>query len=142
MSGGSGGAEIIQLCTIDAETAAGYGGYNKPVNVNNALDKQNPYSGPVAVIKGDNPDNNQNIINLDDAPNDAGYDSFHFNGTFTDYVMFSPDDGIYVPLGKINWGTTFMAFYSDTYIYNDTVTPPTKPDGSFDFPVWTEVYNP
>jgi hypothetical protein len=81
-----------------------------------------------------------NKINLDDAPGTGAFDAFHYFGSFTDYVMFSPDGGIYVPLGKITWGTTFTVISPLTTIFNNTVSGPTDPDGSYDFPIWTTTY--
>jgi hypothetical protein len=142
LGGGSGGAKITQLCTIDAEKGAGYGLYNIPVNVTDALDGSDPYGAITAVIKTNNPPSDRNTIELDDAPETGAYDAFHYYGTFTDYIMFSPDGGIYVPLGKITWGTTFQAISPSTTIYNNSVSGPAGPDGSYDFPVWTSTYSP
>jgi hypothetical protein len=142
LGGGSGGAKITQLCTIDAEKGAGYGLYNVPVNVSDALDGSDPYSAGTAIFKTNNPPSDRNILPLDDAPKTGGYDAFHYYGTFTDYIMFSPDGGIYVPLGKITWGTTFKAISPSSTIFENSVSGPSNPDGSYDWPVWTSTFSP
>jgi len=135
-----GEAEITQICTIDATALP-------PINISNELDNSNPYPNTwVFVLTNSvNPFNGQlnNIIWLDDAPNNGWVSSFHMNASFVDYVMFNPrlSGSIFVPLGKLTWSTSFGASSPSTNISPNSVTGPTGPDSSSDWPVWTHVFS-
>lgn len=137
----AGDAKITQLCTIDATALP-------PISVSNALDNSDPYSAygvaaSTAVNRNPNPVGNINLITFNDGPSDGWISSFHMNASFTDYVMFTPGGAgdIYVPLGKLTWGTSFAASYPSTNISPNSVTGPTGPDASSDWPVWTDVFS-
>ncbi len=134
-----GEAKITQLCSINATALV-------DINVANVLDNVDPYPNTVITVLTNhiNPFNGRlnNIINLDDAPQGGWFDSFHYSGNFVDYVMFAPDgDSIYVPLGKITWSTSFGANYPSPVISPNSVEGPSDPDGSTEFPEWTEVFS-
>ena len=143
----AGDAKITQLCTLDA-IGGSLLGYNYSILVNNALDGSDPYGlqpgqtgAATMVFKGANPPVNANEINLDDAPGTEAFSPFHYYGSFDDYIMFKPSgDGIYVTIGKVTWGTTFGAIYPSMTINPNSVSGPTGPDSSHNFPVWTTSY--
>ena len=66
------------------------------------------------------------------------------NISLIDYMMFAPSTpgSIYVPLGKLTWGDSFGGSCSSTNINPNSVTGPSGPDGSDDWPVWTDVFSP
>jgi hypothetical protein len=126
----SGFAKITQLCALDFSGLGGGAG----------LDNADPYhpSADILVARNPNPQGSINLMNLDDAPQAPGYDSVRLNGTFTDYIMFSPGGvgDIYVTLGKVVWTTTAGASYPNLTISPNNVLGPAGPDGSDDFPIW------
>ena len=137
----AGDAKITQLCTIDATH------YPTDISISGNLDNSDPYPNAythVYTISANSFTGGPlNVMRLDDAPQGGGFGSFHFNGSFTDYIMFTPGGlgDIYVPLGKLTWGTSFEANYPNVAINPNLVTDPQNPDCSEDWPVWTAVFS-
>src|SRR5206468_1629247 len=102
----SGYAKITQLCTIDFSGIDG--------TCSGCLDNDDPYPNTsIFVNRNSNPQGNVNVLNFDDAPQAPGYESVRMNGTFVDYIMFSPGGSgdIYVTLGISTWSTSAAASY-------------------------------
>ena len=133
-----GNAKIAQLCTLDATGIS---------SVTNFLDNSDPYPNTAIQVLTNsvNPfnGNTNNIIQLDDAPQNGSIGSFHLVGNFIDYIMFTPigATNIYVPLGRVTWGTSFGASFPSTNISPNSVTNPTDPDNSQEWPRWPDVFS-
>jgi len=134
----AGYAKITQLCTLSGS------GFS---SVSNYLDNANPYPGAINIVNTNlvSPLNGHtnNLINLDDAPQNGGLFSFSLTGSFVDYLMFTPNGGssIYVPLGKLTWSTALGASYPSTNLSPNSVSGPTAPDASYVWPVWDYVFS-
>jgi hypothetical protein len=140
----SGDAKITQICAINTTHSP------TDINITNQLDNSDPYGSDVEnpssvhVNKNSDPSGTINEMSLDDAPRGGGFGSFHFNGSFVDYVMFNPNSSssdIYIPLGKVIWHTSFAATYPSVTINSNSVSGPTSPDNSDDFPTWTDTFH-
>ncbi len=129
-------AKFTQLCSRNDSFSA-------TTNVVNWLDNQDPYNPTWKIYKNPNPTGNICLNGLDDAPSASGYGRVFMYDTFTDYVMFTPGgpDDIYVPLGKLVWSDSGDATYPSLTISPSSVSGPSNPDGSYDWPVWMQVYN-
>ncbi|HTB82254.1 MAG TPA: hypothetical protein VK742_01245 [Candidatus Sulfotelmatobacter sp.] len=140
----NGNAKITQICSIDCTR------FFKPsLHIVNWCDNEDPYPNTsvgistVAFGSGPYAGTAYNLVPMEDGPANAGYDSFNFTGAFIDYIMFNPStsgDDIFVTLGKVNWGNSFGATYPSTTISPNTITSPSDPDGSTDFPSWLNVW--
>lgn len=81
-------------------------------------------------------------LGLDDGPNETWEDPNTVSLSARDFVRFCPGgDGIFVTLGIITWNTKGQAtqdsMYGNWLINSQTVSGPTGPDTSDEFPSWT-----
>jgi hypothetical protein len=134
-----GNAKITQLCSIQASNIP----YD--INIRNQLDNQDPYNNAYTIvvtsIMNTNTGSLNNIIHLDDAPQNGGYGSFYFSGDFVDYVMFAPFGGIYVPLSKLTWGTTFGGNKPSLILSPNSISNLVGPLDCEKYPEWTEIFS-
>jgi hypothetical protein len=91
------------------------------------------------------PSGSHNTIPLDDSPQAADFwGNIRFYISCTDYLMFQPNGGIWVPLGKTKtpWSVNCHASSASLDILPDNhVTGPGDIDNSTDFPKWTDVFS-
>jgi hypothetical protein len=131
--------QIIDLSMTGAGYIDGIIDYNPACY--GVLDNQDPY-GPTPTIF---PNLTNNVIPLEDSPQakNAG-GTIRLYISCTDYMMFQPDDGIWVPLGKTQtpWGINCYATRPSLDILpTNTVTEPGDLDGSTDFPQWSDTFS-
>jgi len=133
-----GDAKITQICTLEGSGISA---------VTNVLDNENPYTNAFTHVLTNsiNPFNGHtnNIIRVDDAPQNASVESFHLYASFVDYIMFAPmgSTNISVPLGNLSWSTSFGASHPSTNISPNIVSPPTNPNASEAWPTWSDVFS-
>jgi len=140
----SGQAAWIQIIDIDM-TGAGYydGTLTKTVSFSGVLDNAAPYWGENTMSAGLG---QPNLIPLDDspdAPSSPGY-GVEFSLSCTDYLIFRPDGGVWVCLGKTKtpWAVDCHAYWPNTNIVPSNVsTEPGDLDSSSDYPKWSHVFS-
>ena len=127
--------KFTQLCSRNAS-------FSITTNVVNWLDNEDPYNDTFNILKSPNPTGSMCLMELWDSPSATGYGRVFMYDTYPDYVMFTPNGAgdIYVPLGKLVWNVSGDATYPSTDINPSSVTGPTAPDGSDDWPVRSQVY--
>lgn len=110
------------------------------------LDNQDPFGPTPPIYANTIPSGNNNTVPLDDSPAASSYGQIdpviRLNISATDYLMFQPDGGIWVPLGKttspwaahcnVEWPTTDLGTGS-------IVSGPGDLDNSTAFPSWTDT---
>jgi hypothetical protein len=118
---------------------------NLDLEANDVLDNQNPFNGTWEVF----PNMATNTIPLDDSPaavSDNVNEYITLQIRATDYLMFEPDGGIPVCLGKTTepWSANATVTSPSTTILPSSAVPgPGQLDGSIDFPQWTDtISNP
>ena len=142
----AGGAEIIQLCAIDASGLSG--------SCSGCLDGGGEYTSQTVQAKA-NPTVDENILELDDAPDANDFlsaDQIWLHDSFTDYVMFEPGlnpssfnpviesstEAIYVPIAIVVWSANGEAEYPSTDIFQQgNGNWPQGPSVNDVFPIWT-----
>lgn len=109
-----------------------------------ALDDEDPYQGTNPIWAGRTA--NQNAVPFDDSPaatvGRTLANGIQFNIECTDYLMFKPDGGIWVPLGKTTtpWSVHCHAGWPSLDILPDNhVAEPGDLDSSTGFPEWTDI---
>jgi hypothetical protein len=128
-----GNFDIIQLITAH---------YSNPVAnfSDERLDGSGVYaSGGIAYDNG-----NFNTAGLNDGPSMIWEDPNTVSISARDFVQFCPDGGISVTLGIVTWNASATArqysMFGDWFIQNPTISGPTGPNASDEFPVWTNTY--
>jgi hypothetical protein len=133
---------IQQVCWLNFSTMTN--------QVTNALDNVVWYSGPQPIAPGglaaNTNDINVVLLELNDSPGASGSSPISLQAAYTDYILCRPSTGggnnSYVPIGKVEWDMLGVASYGwpTATINTNIVKGPSAPDGSTDFPTWTNVF--
>jgi|SRR5665213_2038358 len=143
-----GSGKWVQIIDVDMTGSCWLDGWTPEINpsLTGVLDNEDPYEGTPTIYANITPGGNNNIVPLDDAPAAPSYGQIdpviRLNISATDYLMFQPDGGIWVPLGKttspwsahcdVEWPTTDLGSGSN-------VSGPGDLDNSTAFPSWTDT---
>lgn len=132
-------ADIVQLMTLS-------GDHVRQTNVVNWCDNGDPYPHTFDTIHQVlfyPPSTTNNLLYFEDGPCSPGRTNIIYNGSFTDYIMFNPGGplDISVPLGNVTWGMAINQAYPNTNLSSNTLTPPSMPHTSANWPNYTNTYH-
>jgi hypothetical protein len=141
----SGNAKITQLISEDDSGLPSLDPYLPYYAGVTYLDNSDPYQNAETSVftNSVSPFNGNllNIIRLQDAPSVTYGQIIHMEHNYTDYVMFAPSGGIYVPLGQMTWSTLAHVSCGNTNISPNSATGPSNPDNSDNWPTWSNVFS-